>query len=146
MKDTEEHEKQSNNDINSIKHQINKVIDERISKLNQRRQQLINSLDNIREQKEKVMMTVHDGQATSKAAVTSLRSYSDIMLRHGRDFDMIQQVGDIQSRLASVKETNILSFIWSRHDDQAATPIGEMAVAKVSMTTDVMDTEAVDRQ
>ena len=89
IQDSEKHEKQSINDINNIRRQINKVIDGMISKLNNQKQQLFNSLDKIQEQKEKVIMTVHDGQEFTKAAVTSLRSYSDNMLRHGRDFDRV---------------------------------------------------------
>ena len=135
---SEKHEKQSTNDIKSVKRQM-------ISKVNNQKQKFFNSLDKIQEHKEKVMMTVHDGQEFTKAAVTSLRSYSDYMLRHGRDFDRVQQAGDIQSRLASVKETKIPSFVWSTHDIKTATSLGDMMVAAVSMTTDVMDTEAVDR-
>ena len=146
IQDSEKHEKQSANDISSIKRQINKVIEGMISKLNKQRQQLFNSLDKIQEQKEKVMMTLHNGQEFSKAAVTSLRSYSNSMLRHGKDFDRVQQAGDIQSRLASVKKTRIPSFVWSRHDVKTASSRGDMTVAEVSMTTDVMDTEAVDRR
>ena len=143
--DSEKHEKQSADDIDSIKRQINKCIDGIISK---QRQQLLKSLDTIQEQKEKVMMTVHDGQAFAKAAVTSLRSYSSNMLRHGRDFDMVQQARDIKSRLASVKEIRVPSFVWSRHDnkhDKAMTSQRDMTVAEVSVTTDGMDSEAVDR-
>ena len=92
------------------------------------------------------MITVHDGQEFSKAAVTSLRSYSNNMLGHGRDLDRVQQAGDIQSRLASVKTTRIPSFIWSRHDVKTASSQSDMTVAEVSMTTDVMETEAVDRR
>ena len=73
INDNERHEKQLNSDINSTKCQINKVIDARISKLNNQRQQLFNTLDKIQEQKDKVLMTVHDGQEFSKAAVTSLK-------------------------------------------------------------------------
>ena len=145
IQDSVKYEKQSANDISSIKRQINKVIDGMISKLNNQRQQLFNSLDKIEEQKEKVMMTVHDGQQFSKTAVTSLRSYSDNMLRHGRDFDSVQQTGDIQSRLASVKKSRIPSFVWS-HCDKTASSQGDMTVAEVSVTTDVVDTEVVDRR
>ena len=145
IQDSEKHEKQSTNDINSIKRQINKVIAGMISKLNNKKQQLFNSLDKIQAQKEKVMMTVHDGQEFANAAVTSLRSYSDSILRHGRDFDRVQQTGDIQSRLASVKTSKIPSFNWSRHDVKAASSQGDMAVAKLSVTTEVIDTKAVDQ-
>ena len=150
IQDSEKHEKQSTNDINCIKLQINKVIDGMISKLNNQRQQLFRSVDKIQEQKEKIMMTVHDGQEFSKAAVTSLRSYSDNMLRHGRDFDMVQQAGDLKSRLASVNKNIIPSFSWSRHDMKSVSSRSDMTdimtVAKVSLTTDVMDTDAVDRR
>ena len=139
IQDSEKHEKQSTNDMNSIKRQINKVIDDRISKLNNQKQKLFSTLDRIQAQKEKVMTTVHDGQEFSKAAVTSLRSYSDNMLRHGRDFDRVEQAGDIQSRLASMKESRIPSFIWRRQDNKDLSSHCDMAVAEVSMTTDVVD-------
>ena len=91
------------------------------------------------------MMTEHDGQEFTKAAVTSLRAYSDNMLRHGRYFDRVQQTGDIQSRLASVYKSKIPTFVWSRLDKKATSSRGDMTVAEVSMTMDVTDTEAVNR-
>ena len=142
IQNSEKHEKQSTNDINSIKCQISKVVDSMISKLKNQRQQLFKSLDTIQEQKDKVITAVHDGQEFTKAAVISLRSYSDNMLRHGRHLDLVQQTGDIQSRLASVDRSTVPLFVWRHHDNKASTQ-GDMAVAKVSMTTEVMDTDAM---
>ena len=141
MKDTEKHMKESTDDISSIKHQINKVIDDKISKLKQQRQQLVNSLDKIQAQKEKVMMTVHDGQEFTKAAVSSLRAYTDKKLRHGRNFDRVQQAGDIRSRLNTISSTRMPSCVW-RRDEMTASSNDDTTVARVSMVTEVIDTEA----
>ena len=139
--DSNTHDKQSTTDIKNIKKQINKVIDEMIDKLNKQRSQLITSLDNIYKQKEKVMMTVRGGQNYSKAAVTSLRSYTDNILRHGRDYDRIQQVRDIHSQLASVSKARIPSFVWSYIETRASSH--DMTVARVNMKTDVMEIEGM---
>ena len=133
--DSNKYDKQSTTDIKNIKKQINKVIDGMIDKLNNQRGQLIKLLDNIVKQREKVMMTVRDGQDFNKTAMTSLRSYTDNMLRHGRDYDRVQQVKDIQSRLASVSKARIPSFVWSHHEKNETTH--DMTVARVSMKTDV---------
>ena len=106
-----------------------------IEKLNNQRSQLIASIDNIEKQKEKVMMTVRDDQDFNKTAMTSIRSYTDNILRHGRDYDRVQQVRDIQSRLASVTKATIPSFVWSHHEKNETTH--DMTVARVSMKTDV---------
>ena len=128
------------------------------SKVNHQRQKLLNSLDQIREQKEKVMMTVHDGQEFSQAAMTSLRSYTETLLRHGRDYDIVQQARDIQSRLVSISEISVPAFTWRFHDktpvknimflwfiqrcfDKISSQNDDVIVADLSMTTDVMDTE-----
>ena len=101
--DGEKHTKQSSDDIHSTKQQINKVIDGMINKLNKQRTQLFTSLDQIEKEKEKVVMSVGDGQEFNKAAVSSLRTYTDNVLRHGRDCDRVQQVCHIQSRLVSTR-------------------------------------------
>ena len=148
IQDSEKHEKQSTDDIQRVKRQINKVIEMNSKLINlrlTRKLQLFNSLDKIQEQKEKVMITVHDGQEFSKIAVTSLRSYSDNMLRHGRDFDWVQQAGDIQSRLVSVRKIKIPAFVWSCHDFKTTSSQGDIVVADVSVTREIIDTEAVDR-
>ena len=160
------HYEQSTIDIKKIKSQINNVIDgmssiaihQMISKLNHQRQQVFYSLNAIHEQKEKVMMTVHDGQEFSKAAVTSLRTYTNNLLSHGRDYDIVQQAGDIQSRLVSITKARVRSFVWNYYDmdmtnrmslfawshlaDKGAPLKDDITVAKVSLATDVIDTEA----
>ena len=68
--DSHKYDKQSTADIKNIKKQINKVIDEMIDKLNKQQTQLFTSLDKIEQQKEKVMMTVRDGQDFHKAVAT----------------------------------------------------------------------------
>ena len=144
IKDNKKQEAQSNDDITSVRQQIDKVIDGMITKLNNQRHQLYISLDKIQEQKEKVMMTIHDGQDFTKAAATSLKSYTDKILRHGRDYDKVQQATDIQTRLASMSKTRIPAFIWSRHDNHEAS-LQETPIAKVSMMTDVMATKDGER-
>ena len=139
--DSNKYDKQSTTDIENIKNKINKVIDGMIDKLNKQRGQLITSLDNIYKQKEKVMMTVRDGQDFNKTATTNLRSYTDNMLRHGRDYDRVQQVRDIQSQLASANKASIPSFVWNLHEIKASAH--DMTVASVSMKTDVMEIEGM---
>ena len=141
--DSEKHTKQSSDDIHNTKQQINKMIDGMINKLNKQRKQLFTSLDQIENEKEKVVMSVRDGLDFNKAAVTSLRAYTDNVLRHGRDFDRVQQVGDIQSRLVSVSTARTPSFVWVHHDNQGTPSRGDMTVASVSMKTDVTESEAV---
>ena len=137
--DSNKYDKQSKTYIKNIKKQIEKVIDGMIDKLNQQRTQLFTSLVKIEQQKEEVMMTVRDGQDFSKAAMTSLRSYTDNMLRHGRDYDRVQQVRYIKSRLASISKARIPSFVWRHHEARASSH--DMTVARVSMKTDVMEIE-----
>ena len=139
--DSNKYDQQSTTDIKNIKKQINKVIDGMIDKLNQQRSQIFTSLDNIKQQKEKAMMTVRDGQDFNKAAMTSLRSYTDNMLRHGRDYDRVQQVGDLKSRLGSIEKVRIPSFVWSCQETKASSH--DMTVARVSMKTDVMEIEGM---
>ena len=141
--DCETHTKQSSDDIHNTKQQINKVIDGMINKLNKQRKQLFTSLDQIENEKEKVVMSVRDGQELNKAAVTSLRAYTDNVLRHGRDCDRVLQVCYIQSRLVSVNTTRTPSFVWGHHDNQGVPSRGDMTVARVSMKTDVTESEAV---
>ena len=139
--DSNKYDKQSTADIKNIKKQINKAIDEMIDKLNQQRTQLFTSLDNIEQQREKVMMTVRDGQDFNKTAMTSLRSYTDNMLRHGRDYDKVQQVRDLKSRLASITKARIPSFVWDHQETKVLSH--DMTVARVSMKTDVMEIEGM---
>ena len=140
--DSNKYDKKSTTDITDIKTQINKVIDGIIDKLNHQKSQLFTSLHNIEKQKKKVVMTVRDGQYFNKAAMTSLRSYTDIMLRHGRDYDKVQQVRDIKSRLSYINKARIPSFVWDHHRNKASSH--DMAVARVSMKTDVMEMECMD--
>ena len=137
--DSNTYDKQSTTDIKNIRKQINTVIEEMIDKLNRQRIQLFSSLDTIKQQKKKVMMTVRDGQAFNKAAMTSLRSLTENMLHHGRDYDRVQQVRGIQARLASITKARIPSFIWCRHENKASSH--DMTVARVSLKTDVMQIE-----
>ena len=139
--DSNKYDKQSTADIKNTKKQINKVIDRMIDKLNQQRSQLFTSLNNIEQQKEKVMMTVRDGQDFNKAAMTSLRSYTDNMLRHGRDYDRVQQVRDLKSRLASITKARIPSFVWNCSETKASSH--DMTVARVSMKTNAMEIEGM---
>ena len=139
--DSNKYDKRSTTDITDIKTQINKVIDGMINKLNQQRTQLLSSLDTIEQQKEKMMMTVRDGQDFSKAEMTSLRSYTDNMLRHGRDYDRVQQVRDIKLRLASINKARIPSFVWNYHENKASSH--DMTVARLSMKTDMMEIEGM---
>ena len=141
--DSEKHTKQSSDDIHNTKQQINKVIDGMINKLNKQRKQLFTTLDQIENEKEKVVMSVRDGLDFNKAAVTSLRAYTDNVLRHGRDCDRVQQVGDIQSRLVSVNTARTPSFVWVHHDNKGTPSRGDMTVARVSIKTDVTESEAV---
>ena len=144
INDSNTYDKQSTTDIKNIKKQINKVIDGMIDKLHKQRGQLITSLDNIEKHKEKVMMTVRDGQDFNKAAMTSLRSYTDNMLRHGRDYDRVQQVRDIQSRLTSVTKARIPSFVWTHQETRKSSH--DMTVARVNMKADVMEIEGMGGQ
>ena len=139
--ESNKYDKQSTTDIKNIKKQINKVIDGMIEKLNNQRSQLIASIDNNDKQKEKVMMTVRDGQDFNKTAITSLRSYTDNMLRHCRDYDRVQQVRDIQSRLFSVTKARIPSFVWNHQETKALSH--DMTVARVNIKTDVMEIEGM---
>ena len=141
--DCETHTKLSSDDIHNTKQQINKVIDGMINKLNKQRKQLFTSLDQIKNEKEKVVMSVRDGQELNKAAVTSLRAYTDNVLRHSRDCDRVQQVCYIQSRLVSVNTARTPSFVWGHHDNQGVPSQGDMTVARVSMKTDVTESDAV---
>ena len=134
--------KQSSDDIHNTKQHINKVIDGMINKLNKQRKQLFTSLEQIEDRKEKVLMSVRDGQEFNKAAVTSLRTYTDNVLRHGRDCDRVQQVGDIQSRLVSVNTARTPSFVWRHHDNKGVQSQDNMKVARVSIKTEVIDSEA----
>ena len=142
--DINTYDKQSSSDIRNIKKQINKVIDGMINKINQQRTQLSSSLDTIEQQKEKVMMRVRDGQDFNKAAMTSFRFYTDNMLRHGRDYDKVQQVRDIQSRLTHITKARIPSFVWNRNETKALSH--EMTVARVSIKTDVMEIQGMGGQ
>ena len=108
-----------------------------IDKLNMQRTKLFSSLDTIEKQKENVMMKVRDGQDLNKAAVTTLRSYTDNMLRHGRDYDRVQQVRDIKSRLASINKARIPSFGWNLHESKVSPH--HLTVARLNMKTDVME-------
>ena len=139
--DSNKYDKQSTADIRNIKKKINKAIDEMIDKLNQQRTQLFTSLDNIEQQREKVMMTVRDGQDFNKAAMASLRSYTDNMFRHGRDYDKVQQVSDLKSRLASITKGRIPSFVWDHQETKVLSH--DMTVARVSMKSDVMEIEGM---
>ena len=142
--DSNKHDKRSTTDIKDIKKQINRIIDEMIDKLNRQRTKLLSSLDTIEQQKEKVMMTVRDGQDFNKAAVTSLRSYTDNILRHGRDYDRVQQVRDIKSRLASINKARIPSFGWNHHQNKASSH--DMTVVRLNIKTDVMEMEDMGGQ
>ena len=139
--DSNKYDKQSTTDIKNTKKQINKAIDEMIDKLNQQRTQLFTSLDNIEKGKEQVMMTVRDGQDFHKAAMISLRSYTDNILHHGRNYDKVQQVRDIESRLASINKAQIPSFVWNCEETTASSH--DMTVARVNMKTDVMEIEGM---
>ena len=141
--DREKHTIQSSDDIHNTKQEINKVIDGMINKLNKQRTQLFTSLDQIENEKEKVVMSVRDGQEFNKAAVTSLRAYTDNVLRRGRDCDRVQQVCYIQSRLVSVNTARTPSFVWDYHDKQGVSSRGDVTVARVSIKTDVTESEAV---
>ena len=148
---SDKYDQQSIIDIKTIKSRINIIIDAMISKishtnmskLNHQRQELFNSLDKIQERKEKIMMTVHDGHATTKATMASLETCVDDLLIYGSDYDMVKYAPDIQSDLVALREAKIPSFMWSLHDTTAS-PKDDMAVAEISMTTDTMDTEDVD--
>ena len=142
INDSEKHETQSTNDIKNIKQQIDQVINVRILKLNNQRKQLFASLHHIEQQKDKILMTVHSGEELNKAAVASLQSYTYNMLRHGRDYAMVQQAGDIQSQLASITMSRFPTFTWSRLDNKAAS-LGDMKVAQLSIKADVMDSEVL---
>ena len=139
--DSNTYYKQSSTDIKHFKKQINRVIDGMIDKLNRQRIQLFSSLDTIEQEKEKVMMTVRDGQDFNKAAITSLRSYTDNILHHGRDYDRVQQVRDIQTRLSCINTARIPSFVWSHHETKASPH--DMTVARVSIRTDVVEIEGM---
>ena len=139
--DSNKYDKQSSIDIKNIKKQINIVIDGMIDKLKNQRSQLITSLDDIDKQREKVVITVRDGQDFSKAAMKNIRSYTDIMLRHGRDYDKVQQVRDIEFRLASISKAKIPSFLWSCLETNTSSH--DMMMAKVNLKTDVMDIEGM---
>ena len=134
---SEAYDKQSTTDISNIKNQINKTIEEMISKLNHQKRQLFASLDLILEQKEKAIMTVNDGQEFKKTAVTSLMSYTDKMLRHGRDFVRLQQVGDIQSRLATVTQTRTV-------DDSARVRVADAVSGNLVRKIQLMRKEGVE--
>ena len=138
--DSNKYDKQSSIDIKNIKKQINIVIDGMIDKLKNQRSQLITSLDDIDKQREKVV-TVRDGQDFSKAAMKNIRSYTDIMLRHGKDYDKVQQVKDIEFRLASISKAKIPSFLWSCFETNTSSH--DMTVARVTMKTDVMEIEGM---
>ena len=145
--DRGKHAKQSSDDIHNTKQHIHKVIDEMITKLNKLRKQLNKSSDRIENGKEKVVMSVRDGQELKKAVVSSLRAYTDNVLRHGRDCDIVHQVGDIQSRLVSVNTTRTTSFVWGHHDTKGTPTSNEdMSVAKVSMETEVTESEVTGVQ
>ena len=145
------HDDRSTYYIGRIKRQITNVIDGMFSKLtsnlNGRRHKLFDSLDTIQSTKEKVMMTVHDGQQFSKVAVSSLRLYTHNLLHHGRDYDLVQQAGDIQSRLVSITKARVPCFIWIVHVAIAKNTSPRFIqrhfgkVAEISMTTDDTDHE-----
>ena len=98
---------------------IYRTSDKGISKLNHHSQEFFNSLSDVHEQKAKIMMTVHDGQEFGKAAVTSL-TYTHNLVNHGRDYDIVQQVGDIQSRLVSISKYEIPYFTWNCYETTQA--------------------------
>ena len=139
--DSNKYDNQSTTDIKNIKEQITQLIDGMINKPIEERTQLFTSLDKIEQQKEKVMMTIRDDQDFNKAAVTSLRSYTDNMLRHGNLFDRFQQVKVIKSRLATINKARIPSFVWSRHENKVSSH--DMTVARLSLKTDVMEIEGM---
>ena len=115
-------DEQSTIDIKNITSQgmIYKTSDKGISKLNHHSQEFFNSLSDVHEQKAKMMMTVHDGQEFGKAAVTSLRTYTHNLVNHGRDYDIVQQAGDIQSRLVSISIYEIPYFTWNCYETTQA--------------------------
>ena len=139
IEDSERNDKKSISDIKNTKKQINKVIDGIIEKLNQRRKQIFKDLNKIEQQKEKAVMTVYNDQQLNKTAVASLRSYTKNVLHHGRDYDRVQQVRGLQSRMESMNTTMITSFTWSRHDHRQTLSQDEMRVATISAKTDNLE-------
>ena len=169
--ESRKYDEQSTIDIKNIKRQIDNVIangiipktEDQMTKLKHQRQ-ILNHLDTIKKRKEEVIKTVRDGLETTKDDMTSLRSYTSILLHHGRAYDLVQQAEDIHSVLMSISKTRVPSFIWRRHDitppqnddisvkitkilsfvwsrdDKAASPTDKMTVDNVTVKTDVIDT------
>ena len=141
--DSETYNQQSTTDIQNIKKQINQGIDDVIDKLNMHKEQLFTSLDTIAQHKEKIMMAVRDGQEFNKAAATSLKTYTDNVLCHGRDLDRVQQVGAIELRLESVNSARTPSFVWNRQDSDVASSQSDITVADVTVKSDVTESQSV---
>ena len=141
MASTDKHTKQATVDIEKAKGQITKEIDKMIAELNFQKKKIYMSLDQIEKQKDKVVMTARDGLQFNQTAMTSLKSYTESVLNHGRDWDKVQQVKDIQSRLMSVDTIKISSFTWSKPEDKGIVTQTGTRVAGVSVNT--VDTEII---
>ena len=141
IEDNEKNSQQSRTDINDIKRQISNVIDGMIDKLNSQKELLFTNLDEIEQQRDKVLIKVRDGQVFNKTAVTSLISNTDAMLHH--EYTSAKQVSDLQAQFASIANVTTPSFVWSRHDSRGESQAEKM-VATISLRTDVKDSEAVD--
>ena len=142
ISDTDKQDKQSKADIDNTKQGINQVIDRIIDKWNQKREKLVTTLNKIEEQKEKDLMTARDGQDFTKTAITSLRSYTESVLKHGRDWDRIQEVKEIKTRLRAVTKASIPSFVWSHSENRKEASFNDMTVADIALTTDVVESDS----
>ena len=140
--DTDKQDKQSKADIDNMKQVIHQVIDGIIDKWNQKRHKLITSLHQIEGQKKKVVMAARDGQNFTKTAMTSLRSYTESVLKHGRDWDRIQQVKEIKTRLMAITKASIPSFVWSHSENRKEASLNDMTVADIALTADVVGSDS----
>ena len=142
MVDTMRYDKKSTEDINNVKTQIDNVVDGMIDRLNNQRKQLLTSLNQLHDDKEKVVRTVSDDQKNQKVAVDSFVSYTDNLLKHGRDYDQVLQMKDVHSRLAAVSTVKIPSFVWVYQKKGVSSLQRDMPVASVDVKT-VIDSKDV---
>ena len=149
MVHTKRHIQQASADIEETKRNIDKAIDERINKVNEKRSELLTQLDQIQCQKNEAVMTLVSNQEMIRENVMKLRSDTYNMLHQAADCKVLQQLKDFKSRMVSSKTLRLPTFAWFYNNtdvpssDNCQTDSGEthndLMVVDMSVKTDTID-------
>ena len=136
MVDREKHNKKSKADIHQIKQQINKLVNDRINKLKEQRDQLVKSLDTMVLKKEEAVTKIRERKEYNKAALGSLRSHTDDVMIRGKmePVKSIEQIRNIESELQVINMTGTPAFVWSRQDSKSKSSKGTTPLANIILS------------